>query len=164
MKCNSILGLGAAFMLITSSSAFAQSDADFVKNVIQMNLAEIQMGQLAQANGASDDVKAFGRKMVEDHTTANQEAISLATAAGVTPPTEPPADAKKMHDELAGLSGNEFDRAFGKHMVQDHQKAADMFADKADDGDDQVSQFAQKNLPVIQQHLDSAKTLPGASG
>jgi putative membrane protein len=164
MKCNSILGLGAAFMLITSSSAFAQSDADFVKNVIQMNLAEIQMGQLAQANGASDDVKAFGRKMVEDHTTANQEAISLATAAGVTPPTEPPADAKKMHDELAGLSGNEFDRAFAKHMVQDHQKAADMFTDKADDGDDQVSEFAQKNLPVIQQHLDSAKTLPGASG
>jgi putative membrane protein len=49
-------------------------------------------------------------------------------------------------------------------MVQDHQKAADMFTDKADDGDDQVSQFAQKNLPVIQQHLDSAKTLPGASG
>jgi len=164
MKRNSILGLGAAFMLITSSSAFAQSDADFVKNVIQMNLAEIQMGQLAQANGASEEVKAFGRKMVEDHTTANQEAIKLATAAGVTPPTEPPADAKKMHDELAGLSGNEFDRAFGKHMVQDHQKASDMFADKADDGDDQVSQFAQKNLPVIQQHLDSAKTLPGASG
>src|SRR5215207_3935118 len=164
MKRNSILGLGAAFMLIMSSSAFAQSDADFVKNVIQMNLAEIQMGQLAQANGASDEVKAFGRKMVEDHTTANQEAIKLATAAGVTPPTEPPADAKKMHDELAGLSGNEFDRAFGKHMVQDHQKASDMFADKADDGDDQVSQFAQKNLPVIQQHLDSAKTLPGASG
>jgi putative membrane protein len=164
MKRNSILGLGAAFMLITSSSAFAQSDADFVKNVIQMNLAEIQMGQLAQANGASEEVKAFGRKMVEDHTTANEEAIKLATAAGVTPPTEPPADAKKMHDELAGLSGNEFDRAFGKHMVQDHQKASDMFADKADDGDDQVSQFAQKNLPVIQQHLDSAKTLPGASG
>jgi len=164
MKRNSILGLGAAFMLIMSSSAFAQSDADFVKNVIQMNLAEIQMGQLAQANGASEEVKAFGRKMVEDHTTANQEAIKLATAAGVTPPTEPPADAKKMHDELAGLSGNEFDRAFGKHMVQDHQKASDMFADKADDGDDQVSQFAQKNLPVIQQHLDSAKTLPGASG
>jgi putative membrane protein len=164
MKRNSILGLGAAFMLITSSSAFAQSDADFVKNVIQMNTAEIQMGQLAQANGASEEVKAFGRKMVEDHTTANEEAIKLATAAGVTPPTEPPADAKKMHDELAGLSGNEFDRAFGKHMVQDHQKASDMFADKADDGDDQVSQFAQKNLPVIQQHLDSAKTLPGASG
>jgi len=164
MAHKAIFGLGAAFMLAVSSSALAQSDTDFVKDVIQMNLAEIEMGQLAQANGGSDEVKAFGRKMVEDHTTANQEAVTLATAAGVTPPTAPPADAKKTHDELAGLSGSDFDRAFAKHMVQDHQKAADMFTDKADDGDDPVSQFAQKTLPVIQQHLDAAKALPGASG
>ena len=164
MAHKAIFGLGAAFMLAVSSSALAQSDTDFVKDVIQMNLAEIEMGQLAQANGGSDEVKAFGRKMVEDHTTANQEAVTLATAAGVTPPTEPPADAKKAHDELAGLSGSDFDRAFAKHMVQDHQKAAGMFTDKADDGDDPVSQFAEKTLPVIQQHLDAAKALPGASG
>jgi len=164
MKREAGFVLSAGLLLLMSSSAFAQSDTDFLKEAIQMNIAEIEMGGLAQANGASDEVKSFAKKMVDDHTKANQEATNLATAAGITPPTEPPADAKKTHDELAALSGEAFDRAFSKHMVQDHQKAVDMFTDKANDGNDEVSQFAQKTLPVVQQHLDMAKTLPGASG
>jgi putative membrane protein len=49
-------------------------------------------------------------------------------------------------------------------MAEDHQKAIDMFTDKADDEKNEITAFAEKNLPVLRQHLEQAKTLPGASG
>jgi putative membrane protein len=158
----SMLAFAAVLLAASAGSAAAQSDKDFIAMVMQMNLAEIEMGELAQEKGASEAVREFGQKMIEDHTKANQEASTLAAAEGVTPPAEPTAEAKTMRDELAALSGEAFDRAFAEHMVEDHQKAVDLFKDKADDGDDAVSDFAEKNLPVIQQHLDAAKALPGA--
>jgi predicted outer membrane protein len=76
--------------------------------------------------------------------------------------------AKSMHqqhiDHLRGLSGEEFDRAFGKHMVQDHQKAVAKFTKASQSLDDaELKSFAAKTLPTLQQHLAAAQQLPGAS-
>ena len=54
---------------------------------IQINLAEISVGDLAQKNGGSDDVKSFGKMLVDDHTASNTRATSLAQSNGMTPPT-----------------------------------------------------------------------------
>src|SRR5882757_7250100 len=67
----------AAFLLILASSAFAaeSSSQAFLKKAIQGNYAEAKMGQLAQQNGQSDDVKNFGRMLADDHSAANQRAL-----------------------------------------------------------------------------------------
>ena len=44
---------------------------------IQINLAEISVGDLTQKNGGSDDVKSFGKMLVEDHTASNTKVTSL---------------------------------------------------------------------------------------
>ena len=56
--------------------------------------AEAKMGQLAQQNGQSDDVKNFGRMLADDHSAANQKALDAAKSMGVTPPEEPNAKQK----------------------------------------------------------------------
>ena len=48
-----------------STAALAKSDATFLSDAIQINLAEISVGDLAQKNGGSDDVKAFGKMLQE---------------------------------------------------------------------------------------------------
>jgi hypothetical protein len=96
-------------------------------DAIQINLAEISVGDLAQQKGGSDDVKSFGKMLVDDHTASNAKATSLAQANGVTPPTEPSAADKKKHDELEKLSGAEFDREFAKAMVKGHEEAIAKF-------------------------------------
>jgi putative membrane protein len=125
---------------------------------IQINLAEISVGDLAQKNGGSDDVKSFGKMLVEDHTASNTKATSLAQAKGITPPAEPNAEEKKMHDDLAKLSGAEFDREFAKAMVMGHEKAIAKFEVVAK-GDDDVAKFAQETLPTLQKHLKTAQSL-----
>jgi putative membrane protein len=151
--------IGAALILtgcITTASA--KSDPTFLTEAIQINLAEISVGQLAQDNGGSDDIKSFGKMLVDDHTASNSKATSLAQSNGVTPPTEPKPEDKKKHDELAKLSGAEFDREFSKAMVKGHEEAISKF-EAASKGDDDVAKFAQDTLPTLQKHLKTAQSL-----
>jgi putative membrane protein len=142
----------------SSTQALAKSDTAFLTEVIQINLAEISVGDLAQKNGGSDDVKSFGKMLVDDHTASNTKATSLAQANGLTPPTEPKAADKQKHDELAKLSGAEFDREFAKAMVKGHEEAISKF-EAASKGDDDIAKFAQETLPTLQKHLKTAQTL-----
>src|ERR1043165_2563214 len=91
MRSISILAAGIIAAALASGSAVAQSRADqkFIKEAIEGNLAEVQMGQLAQKNGASQGVKDFGQMLVTDHGQANTRANSVANALKVPPPTEP---------------------------------------------------------------------------
>jgi putative membrane protein len=109
------------------------------------------VGDLAQKNGGSDDVKSFGKMLVDDHTASNTKTTSLAQSNGVTPPTEPKAADKQKHDELAKLSGAEFDREFAKAMVKGHEEAISKF-EAASKGDDDIAKFAQETLPKLQRH------------
>ena len=138
--------IGAALILAGSiTTAPAKSDTTFLTDAIQINLAEISVGDLAQQKGGSDDVKSFGKMLVDDHTASNAKATSLAQANGVTPPTEPSAADKKKHDELEKLSGAEFDREFAKAMVKGHEEAIAKF-EAASKGNDDVAKFAQETL------------------
>ena len=141
-----------------STQALAKSDTAFLNEAIQINLAEISVGDLAQKNGGSDDVKSFGKMLVDDHTASNMKATSLAQSNGVTPPTEPKAADKQKHDELAKLSGADFDREFAKAMVKGHEEAISKF-EAASKGDDDIAKFAQETLPTLQKHLKTAQTL-----
>ena len=59
----------------SSTQALAKSDTAFLNEAIQINLAEISVGDLAQKNGGSDDVRSFGKMLVDDHTASNIKAI-----------------------------------------------------------------------------------------
>jgi putative membrane protein len=142
----------------SSTHALAKSDTAFLTEAIQINLAEISVGDLAQKNGGSDDVKSFGKMLVDDHTASNTKATSLAQSNGVTPPAEPKAADKQKHDELAKLSGAEFDREFAKAMVKGHEEAIGKF-EAASKGDDDIAKFAQETLPTLQKHLKTAQAL-----
>ena len=153
--------LAAALITLgTVPGALAKSDSSFLADAIQINLAEVAVGGLAQKNGASDDVKSFGKMLVDDHTASNEKAKSLAQANGVTPPNEPKPEDKKTQEDLAKLSGSEFDREFAKAMVNGHKKAIQEF-ETASNGNDDVAKFAQDTLPTLKKHLEQAQSIAG---
>src|SRR5690242_20058274 len=104
MRGKAVIVAAVAF-LSSIPLAAAKSDSAFLTDVIQGNLSEISIGELAQKNGGSEGVKSFGQMLVQDHSTANEKAMSLAKAHTVTPPTVPKAESKSLHDRLAKLSG-----------------------------------------------------------
>jgi len=159
MRTISFLAAGVIAAAV-SSSAFAQgADQKFIKEAIEGNLAEVQMGQLAQQNGQSQGVKDFGQMLVTDHGQANTKAQSVAQSMNVTPPTEPNAKQKKEHNKMSKLSGAAFDKAFAQHMVADHKKDIAAFQKETKSKNQAVASFASETLPTLQKHLQTAQSL-----
>jgi putative membrane protein len=154
-----ILIATAAVLAVTSAWAADKRDQTFIKDAIEGNLAEVQMGKLAQDKGQSDAVKSFGQMLVTDHSDANQKATAVANQIGVTPPTEPNAKQKAMYDKLSKLSGPAFDRQFATEMVQDHKQDISKFQQETKKQNDPVGDFARQTLPTLQKHLQQAEAL-----
>jgi putative membrane protein len=62
----------------SKSSSLSEKDKTFMKKAAKDGAMEVAMGRLAEQNAQSDEVKSFGRRMVTDHSKANEELISIA--------------------------------------------------------------------------------------
>src|SRR4051794_15403608 len=165
MRAITILFAGIVAATLASGSAFAQgADQKFVKEAIEGNLAEVQMGQLAQQNGASQGVKDFGRMLQNDHGQANGKATSLASSLQVTPPTEPNAKQKNDYAKMSKLNGAAFDKAFAAHMVADHKKDIAAYQKASKSKNQTVASYASETLPTLQKHLETAQSLQKSAG
>jgi putative membrane protein len=137
------------------------ADKEFVSNAGMAGLAEVQMGKLALQKAQNADVKAFAQRMVTDHTQSNTELSNLATAKGLVLPAELAGKHQQGLEHLQSLSGAEFDKAYMQHMVSDHQEAVTLFQNGTTAGDPDIQAFANKTLPILQQHLQLATTVAG---
>ncbi len=139
------------------------TDAGFMTTATRGGIAEVQMGRLAQQRGNSPAVRRFGERLVTDHTQANQEMLALARQKQITPPDSMGAQHQQIYDRLSGLRGRAFDRAYIQAMVEDHQEDVQAFQTEARDGTDpDVKAFAQRHLPMLQEHLQAAQRLEGS--
>ena len=153
-----------AASLFAAAPAFAApsaTDTEFATKAAQAGIAEISEGRAAEAKGQSAAVKAFGKKMVDDHTKAADELKNVAAKSGVKLPTATSNDEKQTGEKLARLKGAEFDTAYSEQAVKDHEAAVALFKNEASAGSDAgLKTFAQQTLPTLEEHLRMAKALP----
>ena len=64
------------------------SDDIVLRQIHRANLDEIRMGQLAQRNGSSAQVKQYGARLVSDHQAADQKVVALAKQLRIALPQE----------------------------------------------------------------------------
>jgi putative membrane protein len=101
-----------------------------------------------------DDVKAFGQRMVKDHTAINDDLKVLAAQKDVAMPDSLDAAHQKMVDTLTALTGSEFDKAYIAGMFKGHKKAIKAFkTESAKTKDADVKSFAGKTIPILEDHL-----------
>ena len=159
-----VLSLGTATVLaisIANASAKDKASETFLKKAIEGNFAEVSMGDLAQKNGQSDDVKSYGKMLSTDHAAANQKALDAAKGLGMNPPSGPNAKQKADYDKMSKMSGSAFDKMFATHMVADHQKDISEYM-KASKIKDAAGEYASGQIDTLRKHLDTAKSLkPG---
>jgi len=128
------------------SSSLSAKDKTFIHKAAKGGMMEVAMGNLAAQNGQSDDVKSFGKRMVTDHSKANEELKSIAAKKGVKLPSKEPSGKWSS------------DKAYMDMMVKDHEKDLAEFQEEASTGTDpDVKKFAEDTAKVVQEHLDLAK-------
>ena len=147
-----------------SSSELSRTDKSFLRKAAEGGLAEVQLGQLAQQQGASDEVKAFGQRMVTDHQAANEKLQTIAQSMNEQLPTNLSKHDQNELTKLQTLHGAAFDKAYAKDMRADHRKDIREFEHEAKHGKaGELKQFADSTLPTLKDHLAAAEKLPTSS-
>ena len=164
----------AAAATLAAGAAFAQggpNDAQIAHIVVTANQVDIDAGQLAEKKGSTDDVKAFGKQMVTDHSGVNQQAVALAKKLGVKPEDNDTskslaAGGKENVAKLSKLSGKAFDKAYVDHEVAYHE-AVLAAIDKTlvpNAQNAELKGLIVKVRPAFVAHLEHAKTLQSKLG
>jgi len=147
----------------TGMANMTSQDHDFIMDAAMGGMMEVELGRIAAQNGASEAVKQFGQRMVDDHSKANEELMTLATSKGITLPTTLDEKHKEHLTKFSSMTGADFDRAYGKEMLSDHRKDVSEFEKQSTKGTDpDLKAFATKTLPTLREHLQMAESLPGA--
>ena len=167
-----VLGVSSALCL-SSSATFAADTAMkstakekmFIKKAAMGGMAEVAMGKTASEKGGSKEVKDFGSQMVSNHTKINDNLKGVADKLGVTLPTELDSMHQAKDNKMGKMSGAEFDQAYVKEMVADHEKDISEF-EKAQTmvKNDDLKKFIADSLPIMKDHLEKIKKFDQAKG
>ena len=134
-----------------------RADVDMLKKLHQANREEIELGTVAQQVSQRDDVKQFGKMMVDDHKMADEKITKMADAHGV--PMGDDADAMKMADKFRKKDVKDFDKDYLSKMVKDHDKVIHMVGTKSDDLKSDFQATLNDMLPTLRKHREEAKRL-----
>jgi len=140
-------------------------DLAFMNDAAPGGMAEVELGKMAASKAQNAEVKAFGQKMVEDHSKAGEELKQLAAQKKVMlPPDVLPAH-KQLMEKLSKLSGADFDKEYVAAMVEAHEKDVAAFENVSKTAADaDVKAFATKTLPTLKMHLEMIKAMAGKMG
>ena len=140
-------------------------DLAFMNDAAPGGMAEVELGKMAASKAQNAEVKAFGQKMVEDHTKAGEELKQIAAQKKVMlPPDVLPAH-KQLMEKLSKLSGADFDKEYVAAMVEAHEKDVAAFENVSKTAADaDVKAFATKTLPTLKMHLEMIKAMAGKMG
>src|SRR5438046_9777570 len=125
IACFSVAGLAVAQESpATKGSSLSATDKTFMKKAAKGGMMEVAMGKVAAQSAQSDDVKAFGNRMVTDHGKANDELKSIAQKKGVKLPSKEPTEKWSS------------DKTYMDMMVKDHERDLAEFKQEANSGSD----------------------------
>jgi putative membrane protein len=155
---------------LVDAKKLSDLDTQIIAHQHAVNMAEVDMGKLAQSNGGNA-VNKYGTKLVIDHSKADKDAMTFAEKHGLKtiPDDTAMSDADKkdqasMVAKLKGLNGADFDHEFLNMMVGGHEREITKIeADIAIAENRDLVKMLKTVKPVLQGHLDSAKTLQRAA-
>jgi len=144
-----------------AADRLAAADAAMLKDIAQANIAEVESGKIALDKSSDAEIKKFAKMMVDDHSKGLSDVKTLAAAKGTELPDGPDAKHKAVALEFKALSGGVFDSRYVKQAgVGDHEATEKLLKKTQSEAKDaDLKALAGKMLPVVQTHLQHARTL-----
>lgn len=153
----------------TEKTRLADTDLQVLAHVHHVNQMEIDLGKMAERQGGTQAVKAYGQMLVRDHQSADKDLTAFAKKNDVTIPLDKPKDEAEQKEQkdtkeevmhLKTLKGNDFDTAFLQMMVEGHEKElAKLDANIGSIQNQDLATILKDIKPVLQKHADLARDL-----
>jgi putative membrane protein len=141
----------------TNDQDVEKKDKQFLVDAAEINLEEIKLGQLAQQNSTTPNVKELGKMMETEHIKCLNDLKVLAEKKSIIIPTSITEEGEEAYEKLIGISGAEFDKKYCAMMVDGHKNAISAFEKATTDSNDpDIRAWASETLPSLRKHLDHA--------
>ena len=135
-------------------------DNEFLAMASECCNCQCSMAELVGKRASRQEVKDFAKKMDEDHKallkdlTTTLKNRKIAIVAGTSKKD------KARCKDLGKLEGKDFEVAFLKDVVADHEKAIRVCENQIANGkDEKVTEFATSAVKKLREHLKEAKKL-----
>lgn len=133
---------------------------EFITGAKQFDEYSAQAGKMAQAQSPNSEVRAYGMKMVKDHSMSAAQLDSAIQVSGMAPVPRVRlnADQQDMLSRLQGLQGKEFDAEYGKQAAISDQHELGLYEEYSRNGDDPaIKQVSMRNVPILKNHVRDAE-------
>ena len=147
----------------------ADSDGHMLGIFLMSNDIDLSVAKLAYTRTENDDVKAFAKRMITDHTQMISTLKALIEDHDIVPADNMLARdlrdlASIQRDSLMARDGAAFDRAYVRWEIDNHKQLLSMVDDvvlpRADA--DELRQLVNSMRPIISAHLAHAEQLQSA--
>lgn len=139
---------------MTDYGPLGPADRSALAKVRQANLWEVPTGQQAEERARSDRVREVGGTLADDHIRMDEQVRDVARKLDVELPTMPTGQQQDWMDELAGLSGDAYDRVAVNRLRYAHGEVIQVLAEvRAGTRNDLVRSFVQHAMFMVLKHI-----------
>ncbi|WP_183561199.1 DUF4142 domain-containing protein [Mucilaginibacter sp. SP1R1] len=131
----------------------------FLNNGVETSQAIVKASGLAISNSRNQQVIQFAKKMIDDHTQLATDLKKLQADNFVTAEDSINTPHQQIISSLAQKHAAAFDKAYLQEIITEHQQEISLYNAAGKDKSANISDFAQKTLPALNAHLDSAKAI-----
>jgi putative membrane protein len=125
------------------------------------DMFEIESSRIALQRSQNPAVRNFAQMMIDHHSRTTSDLMATAQRVNLPPP--PPAMLPPQRDALERVraAGPDFDSVYKREQIMGHQMALDLHRNYAAQGDlPPFRDLASRTVPIIQEHLGRAQSLP----
>jgi putative membrane protein len=155
-------------------------DRNFVEESLTANMAEVELGRLAQQRATYPEVKQFAEMMVRDHSQSSDALRPTAQQHSIQVRADLPEAHRRLMERLSSLSGAEFDREYMDAVIDAHEEMVDHLQSRASEdrfGENRgtvrperadnpveasLNLWAANTLPTASRHLEEARRIRDA--
>ena len=133
---------------------------EFLLQVMEDSLAEMELCMLALDNAGNDEVKTFAQAMLDEHGKLGQQIETMAQRLQVSFPKKVRSEHTTLIKRMGKLKGDAFDREFIEQNLRYHEndlKVFEHYAAQKDGGE--VTKLAEAGARLFGKHLKMVKEL-----
>ena len=152
-------GAAAVAAVTPTSAKLSSADQNLMMEVAKGGMMQLAVSKVALQNASSPEVRQLAQAEVDEQTGLSAKLTEIASAKGVTLPTEPDAETQAMVTKLQGMSGKDFDKMYvSESGVKGHEKLDKVMSTvQSSASDASLKGVAKAAHPLVKTHLKVAK-------
>ncbi|WP_192348442.1 DUF4142 domain-containing protein [Algoriphagus sp. Y33] len=138
-------------------TTYSQQDRNFAIASSENLNAQINFGQLALDKGEDDSVIEYGTMLVSESVESKTELEGIVNGTDVEISEEVSDAMQAKYDELAALTGEDFDMAFIDFQLEALDNSMSVYENQNDNGENNtLKAFSDKTLGKVKDHKEDA--------